>query len=295
MNYLPPISQPAAKKESLSDCFKTLAIGKKKKVQFVPIHKKRDEDWTPPFHKGNDAELSKFLSRRGGMIKALSETTVKYIQKVGSSFTHLTLKGVTITSEMLKQMSGYFPEVQAFTFVESRFADKDVVAYFPLFTKLDSLTFTNCKSLKDPIVEKISCLKQLKSLAIIDAFSVSEKGLSALGNLSSLRHLSISFCPGVTSGVVAVWAETLPHLTSLSLTFCRQVNDAAILKLSSLKELEELRLEFCNYVTEDALSNLSSENSSLRLHIVSCNRVSAQLQDELGRVCKVEARTKKAE
>ena len=101
---------------------------------------------------------------------------------------------------------------------------------------------------------------------------LTDQGMLAVRNLTSLKTLNISRCIELTDeGMRAV--RSLPALTSLNLTYCIKVTDEGMRAVRSCASLTSLTLTHCNKVTNVGLRELRGLTALTVLNFICCHNV----------------------
>jgi hypothetical protein len=99
-------------------------------------------------------------------------------------------------------------------------------------------------------------LPALKTLILGGVTSLTADGLLAVGGLTALTHLFLSFC-NVTDAVLRE-LRGLTELSTLYLRDCTLVTDVGVRELRDLTALRRLNLYNCTHVTDAGLQHLMS-------------------------------------
>ncbi|MCE0482191.1 hypothetical protein HAX54_040692 [Datura stramonium] len=156
-----------------------------------------------------------------------------------------------------------------------------------LFSKLEVLDASGCRSIADPCLIYISSLTTLTKLSLAEA-DITDMGLAILGRGNSpIAHLCIRGCKRVTDkGIELLFNDEGKICKTLSLLDVGQIpgiSDVAIFTIASAAQaLTDLCLRFCFHVTDAAvkmLADRSNHNSSLlqRLDLFGCRSLSDDL------------------
>jgi len=99
-------------------------------------------------------------------------------------------------------------------------------------------------------------LPALKTLILVGVTSLTADGLLAVGGLTALTYLRLSFC-NVTDAVLRE-LRGLTELSTLYLGGCTLVTDVGVRELRDLTALRTLILNNCTHVTDAGLQHLMS-------------------------------------
>jgi hypothetical protein len=99
-------------------------------------------------------------------------------------------------------------------------------------------------------------LPALKTLNLVRVTSLTADGLRAVGGLTTLTYLYLSYCNVTDVGVREL--RDLTALTSLNLSSCTLVTDVGVRELRDLTALRKLVLDGCTHVTDAGLQHLMS-------------------------------------
>lgn len=106
--------------------------------------------------------------------------------------------------------------------------------------------------------------RALRSLSLNFCSMITDNGISYLRTITTLQHLNMEICKGVTG-------LSLQHIAELGdlrrLTVSRQTDDEGLRQLRPLTRLEALKLNYCWNVTNQGVACLSSMQSLRALHI----------------------------
>ena len=108
---------------------------------------------------------------------------------------------------------------------------------------LQELNLSGCLNLTSSGVQALGSLTNLITLDLSFIDSLTDEALlPVLPQLSHLQVLDISFCSNLTDAVVAVICTSCSKLTSLNLHGCSSITDANLDQLSLLSQLNDLNL-----------------------------------------------------
>ena len=107
-------------------------------------------------------------------------------------------------------------------------------------------------------------IKEIKNTANLIALDLSEnrkitdKGLTYLYEMVSLKELDLSSCDITNAGMIHVLL--LNHLEKLDLRFCHRLTDQGVVKLKNLNRLKHLDLRSMPKISNGSLSKLKRNN-----------------------------------
>jgi hypothetical protein len=108
-------------------------------------------------------------------------------------------------------------------------------------------------------------LPALKTLNLVGVTSLTADGLLAVGELTALIILRLSFC-SVTDAVLRE-LRGLTELSALDLVECTRVTDVGVRELRDLTALRKLWLRGCTHVRDAGLQHLMSLTALSELHL----------------------------
>lgn len=143
-------------------------------------------------------------------------------------------------------------------------------------SELHTLILQDCQALSDEALRFISlglggCLR---TLDLSFCASVTDSGVKWLARMPSLRELNLRSCDNVSDIGMGYLAENGSRLTSLDVSFCERVTDAALVHISQgLLHIRALSVNACG-VGDDGLARLARSARDLTtLNLGQCSRL----------------------
>eukprot|EP00939_MAST-03C_sp_MAST-3C-sp1_P001877 g1877.t1 len=184
---------------------------------------------------------------------------------------------------------------------------KELVSRCP---KLTRINIKECDKITDAALSLLGSLKNLRELDVQDCDLISNNGLSALKQLTSLN---LNYCCEITDKGLEIVANQCPNLLSISLTElqvsdqgirglvekckklqrvclyqCRRIGDTAVAAIAKYcPDLEDLDIQYCPRVTDASMKLVASSCPQLRdLKIRNCEKVTDAFLEVLVSNCK---------
>ncbi|CAG0970380.1 hypothetical protein PLCT2_01312 [Planctomycetaceae bacterium] len=152
--------------------------------------------------------------------------------------------------------------------LQDRGASDEALGAFNVSSNLESLTMDRCDRITDAGIASITRLRRLKDLSIEDT-RITNNGSQALGVLTELESLSISFSPSLTGDAGAGAWRNLTKLRHLQPSYCAGLTDDFIEAITPLNELKTILLNGCAGITDAGVAKLARfpnlERTSLSL------------------------------
>lgn len=153
------------------------------------------------------------------------------------------------------------------------FTDVHATMCFRRLEGLTSLTLTGCSYLGDETLSSFpSSLPTLTALHISGCYNFTNRGLSSLQALSSLKDLGISRCKQLRNDSLKVVAS-LTSLTALDVTSFGSYNDAGLQELGTLRGLRALVVAGNSHLIGTGLQGLKDLTDLTRLDMGYCNNI----------------------
>lgn len=180
----------------------------------------------------------------------------------------LSLKGDTITPDILKELHRCFPNLQSLTVKDTDISNPHL-QQVAQWKGLQSLTLGHCANITHKGLEYLKGLSHLHTVKMAHLGNVTRVGFSHLTSLSSLRHLLL---PSYHNNVTDECLDQLvscPHLISLDIGSGSTVTDAGFAKIAGLTELRSLSFGEFMHVTDQGYAPLAQLTQLERLRVQS--------------------------
>jgi hypothetical protein len=105
------------------------------------------------------------------------------------------------------------------------------------------------------------------------ASHLTDKGLRAVSSLTGLTSLSLSYCRNVTDEGMMLAVSRLTKLKSLNLTWCSTIREKGLRAVCTLSGLTSLNLSYSVMVTDTGLQAVSNLTGLTSLELRRCNKV----------------------
>ncbi|XP_067934698.1 F-box and leucine-rich repeat protein 13-like isoform X2 [Watersipora subatra] len=219
----------------------------------------------------------------------ISDTAMKLIGKLSSNLTHVYLSDCQrITDHSLKALSACRNLAVLNVTDCVRITDTGVrhLMEGPSGPKIRELNLTNCIRVGDIALVNIHKRSQnLAYLSLCFCEHISEAGIELLGQTHSLISLDISGCACGDQGLSALGNNT--RFRDVTLADCNKVTDLGLQKFAQqCKDINRLSLAHCRNLTDGAIKNLAFCCRLLNvLDLAGCKLLTDQSVQYLSGVC----------
>ncbi len=117
----------------------------------------------------------------------------------------------------------------------------------------------------------LDALTNLARLDIKNGVNITDVGLSLLGDLRGLRHLSLYWSKITDAGLAHL--AGLRYLVQLDLRGAKQLTGEGFISLTSLTNLGSLECAECSHITDKGLANLSKLPTLHKLNLSRCPQI----------------------
>ncbi len=148
-------------------------------------------------------------------------------------------------------------------------------------TNLHNLRYLNlpaCELLTDiGVVNIANHLKKLTVLNLSRLPSISDGGIFSLvlTGMPALTSLNISYCRNITDAGIGCISGHMPGLTSLNVSKCENITDEGIKKLVRIPGLTSLNLRGCTRITDDGIKSIATMPGLTSLNLQGCVQTTA--------------------
>lgn len=149
--------------------------------------------------------------------------------------------------------------------------DGECFRFLEKMPQLRSLSLGYCKKVTDDDLRFLAGLTELRVLNLNDLSKISDEGLSHLAGLENLEELYLAGSAVSEKGFRKLAA--LRHLKAISVSTCKQIDDATIAFLCQTFPLEKLFFGNCTQVTDAAFEAISACSTLRSLHFSGCHRL----------------------
>lgn len=226
------------------------------------------KDFRQIIQKEESRYLARYINERKVPIRRLDVSAnkiVRFMQSLGSRVTHLNLRYLNLSRmeyfnilhgcrNIRELVVGRLPIVQVLS--QTDFSG-EAVRVLSLQHQLSSLKLL-CANISDSDIQSlVSRVETLKSLTLVDCFSISLMSYSSLGMLTNLRKLDLSYQPVTYDQILAL--QPLQKLERLKLKSANMDNRSMLL-LSQFPKLTWLRVNCIPfYYHHYGVANISDE------------------------------------
>lgn len=149
------------------------------------------------------------------------------------------------------------------------------------------LSVCYCEHISEAGVELLGQTHSLTSLDI-SGCNCGDQGLSALGNNSRLKDVTLSECANITDLGLQKFAQQCKDIERLDISHCMQITDGAIKNLAfCCRTLNVLNLAGCKLVTDLSIQYLSGVcHYLLQLDVSGCHLITDKALKYLRKGCK---------
>lgn len=152
------------------------------------------------------------------------------------------------------------------------------------------ITLDSCVNITDDGIKSLKVIaEQLQVLSLANCINISDNGLDVIGQLTShLTIFNVNNCPNVTHNILMLFAKKNKLLTTLHAASCYITDDgmSELCNYLSAKSLTSLDISFCREITDYSILTLAQCCPSLNhLNICSLSRVTTRSLKSLVSKC----------
>ncbi|XP_028562781.2 F-box/LRR-repeat protein 14-like [Podarcis muralis] len=132
--------------------------------------------------------------------------------------------------------------------------------------RLRYLSVRFCGGIRDEALVPLSRLTRLRTLNLSFCQRITDVGVGHLAGITAdgclqLEELDLAGCGQLSDHAVRYVTQGLPRLVHLSLRFCGNIGDGALLSMSLLSRLKSLNLSFCQRISDVGIGHLAGITS----------------------------------
>ena len=197
----------------------------------------------------------KIIRKLGGKIEKAPAFLQTKLQNIGYTVTALDLHDLKLTSEHIKHIVRYFPNLMEINATNSTLDDSCMEEIAKL-EKLRKLNLAGCNKLTDTGIAKLKPLSQLLSLDLTACYLLTKLACETLATFTQITDLNLTLCGGLSNEALDL-LKPLTALTHLNLSRNNWLSVQGLEFLKHQKLLESLDLSSCPKLSADALHLLS--------------------------------------
>lgn len=212
------------------------------------------------------------------------------IVQIGAIFKQSLRSNISITDEDVSVLAANLLTSIGFDFTGCNIITNESMLYVIRVKTLKILTLDGCVSITDEGVKSLEILaEQLEVFSFAGCIHISDNGLECIGKAShNLTILNANNCPNVTHNMLILFAKKNKRLNSLHAATC-YITDEGMSELCtnlSPRHMTSLDVSFCREITDYSILSLAQSCPALQhLNLCGLSRVSTSSMQSIITKC----------
>lgn len=188
--------------------------------------------------------------------------------------TRLSLQGHKMLSdECIEVLSAHCKKLTELNLTSCKRLTDNALGWLRQLPALASLNLSYCWGITNTGLSRLGTIRSLTHVSIVGwkMKHITDPGLHALSSSGNLRSVDVSACPFITSKGVKMLASQSRRLEWIAFVSCPLISDEAIVSLvQHCPELSVVQAQQCDMLTDASLNELHKAKKLKQLHVLGC-------------------------